>query len=89
MLGDAREEGYRAKTVTVKIRFADFETLSRQLTLPRPSRNLPTIARAARECLEHIALTKKVRLIGCRLSGLVPVARRRRQELSPIAAPTA
>lgn len=88
VLGDAREEGYRAKTVTVKIRFADFATLSRQVTLTRPSRNLPTIARAARECLEHIALTKKVRLIGVRLSGLVPVAGRRRRELSPIAAPT-
>lgn len=89
VLGDAREEGYRAKTVTVRIRFADFETLSRQLTLPRPSRDFPTIARAARECLEHIPLTKKVRLIGVRLSGLVPIARRRRRELSPVAAPPA
>lgn len=75
VVADASKEGYRAKTVTVKIRFADFETLSRQVTLVRPSRALRTIAGAARQCLERVALVKKVRLIGVRLSGLVPVDR--------------
>ncbi len=46
---------------------------SREVTLPRPSNTPRTIARAARECLKHIALVKKVRLIGVRLSGLVPL----------------
>jgi DNA polymerase-4 len=89
VLCDAHAEGYQAKTVTVRIRFADFETLSRQVTLPQLSSALPTIARAARECLEHIPLTKKVRLVGVRLSGLVPLDRARRQKPgagSPLAA---
>jgi DNA polymerase-4 len=73
VLADAWEEGYRTKTVGIKIRFADFETLSRQVKLPRPSSALSTIKRAARECLKHVPLVKKVRLIGVRLSGLVPV----------------
>jgi DNA polymerase-4 len=76
VLADARGEGYRAKTVSIRIRFADFETRSRQVGLPRPSVALPTIMRTARECLKRIALVKKVRLIGIRLSGLAPTERR-------------
>jgi DNA polymerase-4 len=83
---DARDEGYRAKTVTVRIRFPDFETVTRQVTLARPSNALPAIMRAARECLDHIALAKKVRLIGVRLSGLVPVDRQSDREPSPVVA---
>jgi DNA polymerase-4 len=75
VVADAREQGYRAQTVTVRLRFADFETLTRQITLPRPSNARATVKRAARHCLERIALPKKVRLIGVRLSGLVPVNR--------------
>jgi len=43
------------------------------MTLPRPSIAVATIKRAARHCLDRIALLKKVRLIGVRLSGFVPV----------------
>jgi DNA polymerase-4 len=53
----------------VRLRFADFETLTRQTTLRRPNNALTTIRRAARHSLERIALLKKVRLIGIRLSG--------------------
>jgi DNA polymerase-4 len=65
--------------VTVRLRFADFETLSRQTTLPRPSDALATILRAARDCLARFAITKKVRLVGVRLSGLAPVDEGRRR----------
>jgi DNA polymerase-4 len=71
-----RSHLYQAKTVSIKIRFADFETLSRQVGLSRPSIALSTIMRAARKCLKRIALVKKVRLIGVRLSGLLPTERR-------------
>ncbi|HET9042327.1 MAG TPA: DNA polymerase IV, partial [Burkholderiales bacterium] len=33
---DLREEGYRARTVGIKLRFADFETHTREKTLPEP-----------------------------------------------------
>jgi DNA polymerase-4 len=77
VVADARVEAYRARTVTVKVRFSDFETLTRQVTLPRPSNALATIERAAHHCLERIALVKKVRLVGVRLSNLAAVARKR------------
>lgn len=89
VVADVRDEGRLARTVTVRIRFSDFETLSRQVTLPRASDALPTIARAARTCLEHIALVKKVRLIGVRLSGLVSVETTGRQAAVAVAVPPA
>ena len=70
VVADAREQRYRASTVAVRLRFADFETLTRQPTLRRPTNVLTTIRRAARHSLERIALLKKVRVIGVRLSGL-------------------
>jgi len=85
VLADAREEGYLAKTVTVKVRFADFETLSRQVTLPLPSNASSTIMRVARDCLQHLTLLKKVRLIGVRLSGLVAAEEARHKEPNTVA----
>ena len=85
VLEDTREGRYLAQTVTVRIRFSDFKTLSRQVTLPRPTSARRTIARAARECLKRIALVKKVRLIGVRLSGLVPRDRETGAAPSPAA----
>jgi DNA polymerase-4 len=87
VLADAGEESWRAKTVAVTIRFADFETHSRQITLPCPSSDLPTIVRAARACLERIDLVKKVRLIGIRLSGLVSGDRKKHRKADRVAIP--
>jgi DNA polymerase-4 len=69
-VGAARAQRLRARTVTVKVRFADFETLTRQETLARPSNALKTIEQAALRCLGRIPLVKKVRLVGIRLGGL-------------------
>jgi len=73
----------------VRIRFADFKTQSRQITLPRPSRAQRKIVRTARECLKRIPLVKKVRLSGVRLGGLVPHDRSGGREPRPVARPAA
>jgi DNA polymerase-4 len=67
---EAKAEGYRGRTVTTKLRFADFETLTRQITLRRPTNTRSVVERAALQCLDRIVLAKKVRLAGVRLSGL-------------------
>lgn len=63
----------------MKLRFADFETLTRQITLPRPSNAVATIKWAARDCLERITMVKKVRLISIRLSHLVALDQKERR----------
>ena len=63
-----KEEGYRGRTVTVKVRFTDFKTYTRAKTLDQFTDSEPEIRRAAFECLGRLELKKKVRLIGFRIS---------------------
>ncbi len=72
VVSSMREEGYTARTVTVKIRFEDFETLSRAKTLKQATDDLEVFRRTAFECLGRIELKKRVRLVGVRASGLEP-----------------
>jgi len=65
-----KESGYKGKTVTVKIRFSDFNTYTRAKTLDDFSDSLEIIRKAAFEALGRIELKKKVRLVGVRVSSL-------------------
>ncbi len=66
---DIRSRKCRCRTVTVKMRFSDFKTLTRAKTLPGYSDSLEEIRRAAFDCLGRFEIRKKVRLVGVRLSG--------------------
>lgn len=68
---DLRRKGYRGRTIGIKLRFDDFSTVSRDLTLPLPVDDATGIRRAAGECLKRITLDKKIRLLGVRASNLV------------------
>jgi len=65
-----REEGFRAKTVTVKIRFSNFQTLTRSVSLAFGSDSEGEIRKAAFACLKRIELKQRIRLIGIRLTHL-------------------
>jgi DNA polymerase-4 len=69
-VNDIQDKGWRSRTVTVKVRFSDFRTYTRARTLPEPTDSVDEISKAVFECLGRIELTKKVRLLGVRLSGL-------------------
>ena len=62
----------RARTVTIKIRFGDFQTLTRALTLSGFTDSEEEIRRAAFACLKRIDLAKRVRLVGVRASNFQP-----------------
>lgn len=66
-----RAEGYLGKNVTVKLRYADFETHTHAVTLPAPTAEHEAIRVAALGCLERFSLDRKVRLLGVRVGGLV------------------
>ena len=70
VVSDLKGSGYRTKNVTLKIRFSDFETLTRAKTLSEATDSEEEIRRAAFECLKRIDLKKKVRLIGVRAGKL-------------------
>ena len=67
---DMKENGFKARTVTIKIRFSDFETLTRAHTIPQPTDAEGEIRKAAFACLKRVELKKKVRLVGVRASNL-------------------
>ncbi len=68
---DLKRSGYKGKTITVKIRFSDFKTVTRARTLEHAADSVEEIRKAAFECLGRVDLkNKKVRLIGVRAGNL-------------------
>jgi DNA polymerase IV len=60
----------RGRTIGLKVRFEDFSTVTRDLTLPAAVQDAPEIERAVRECLARIRLHRRIRLLGVRVGGL-------------------
>jgi DNA polymerase-4 len=65
-----RQYHYMARTISLKLRFNNFETHTRSFTLTQASDDINTIEQAARQCLDRIVICRLVRLIGVRLSHL-------------------
>jgi DNA polymerase IV len=67
-----RADGYRARTVTLKLRLPSFSTLTRSRTLPTATDVGAEIFAVARELLLHLpAGRRRFRLIGVAATGLV------------------
>ncbi len=66
---ELRAEGYAGRTVTLKLRFADFSSITRSHT-DDPTQDGLRIYREARALLDRVALRQPVRLIGLSVSGL-------------------
>ncbi len=70
---DLERKGYAARTIGIKVRFEDFSTVTRDLTVPGPVSEAGEIRKAAGECLKRVPLEKRIRLLGVRASALLPV----------------
>jgi DNA polymerase-4 len=66
-----RQFEYAARTVTLKLRYESFQTISRQTSLPAPVRSIRPVYQAAVALLEALDLHgRKVRLLGVSVSNL-------------------
>jgi DNA polymerase IV len=75
-----REQGYAGRTITLKVRFADFTTITRSRTLPHVSDSGQEIYDVARELFLKLGLQRaRLRLVGVRAESLVPSGRATRQ----------
>lgn len=72
--GDLERKGVAGRTIGIKLRYADFSTVTRDLTLPAAVADAAAIRRAAGECLKRVPLDRRLRLLGVRVSGLGPPA---------------
>lgn len=70
VVNDLHDGGHRTKTIIVKIRFSDFQTLTRAKTIDDYTDSEEYLRKAAFACLKRIDLNKRVRLIGVRASNL-------------------
>jgi DNA polymerase-4 len=72
--GDLERRGYLGRTVGIKLRYDDFRTVTRDVTLPGPVASAAELRHAAGLCLRRVSLDRRLRLLGVRVSGLVKPA---------------
>jgi DNA polymerase-4 len=70
---DLEALGVRGRTVGIKLRYDDFHTLTRDHTLQEPIGEADALLAASRECLRRAPLERPLRLLGVRVSALVPI----------------
>lgn len=80
---DLQRKGYVGRTIGIKLRFEDFHTVTRDSTLTTHIDDVASIRRAAGECLRRVALEKKIRLLGVRVSSLLPSGTSHMAKISP------
>ena len=67
---DLHRKGYTGRTVGIKLRYEDFKTVTRDLTLPQPTADAAEIRHAAGLCLKRVDLRRRLRLLGVRVANL-------------------
>jgi DNA polymerase-4 len=67
---DLHRKGYVGKTVGIKLRFDDFRTVTRDLTLDAPTAEAEAIRQAAGQCLKRVDFSRRIRLMGVRMASL-------------------
>ncbi|MCW7538676.1 DNA polymerase IV [Aquabacterium sp. A7-Y] len=67
---DLVRKGYVGKTIGLKLRYDNFKTVTRDLTLPGPTQDPRVIRQAAGQCLKRVPLERRLRLLGVRVGSL-------------------
>ncbi len=67
---DLERKGRLARTIGIKLRYDDFRTVTRDLTLERATSSPEAICSAARACLRRVPLERPLRLLGIRAGTL-------------------
>lgn len=70
LAADLDRKGYVGRTIGIKLKYADFRGVTRDVTLPSPTGDAAAIRQAAGECLKRVPLDKKLRLLGVRVGAL-------------------
>lgn len=85
---DLQRKGYAGRTIGIKLRYANFKSVTREITVEAFTQDAHTIRQVAGQCLKRIPLEQSIRLLGVRVGGLVHWDGARGQPLSD-AAPAA
>ena len=67
---DLKGRGYLGRTIGIKLRFEDFHTVTRDITINEPTDDAAMIRRAGEDCLRRVILDRRIRLLGVRAGSL-------------------
>jgi DNA polymerase-4 len=70
---DLTRKGYVGKTIGIKLKYEDFKTVTRDLTIATPTADAKLIRQTAGQCLKRAPLDRRLRLLGVRIGALAPV----------------
>jgi DNA polymerase-4 len=68
---DLQRKGYVGKTIGIKLRFDNFQSVTRDSTLAIYTADAQAIRQAAGLCLKRIDFKRRIRLLGVRVGSLV------------------
>ena len=68
---DLQRKGYVGKTIGIKLRYDNFKSVTRDITLDHHTADAQEIRRQAGLCLKRVALKQRLRLLGVRVGSLL------------------
>lgn len=68
---DLQRKGYAGRTIGIKLRYANFKSVTREITVDAPTQDAQQIRRVAGLCLKRVPLGQSLRLLGVRVGSLV------------------
>ena len=68
---DLQRKGYAGKTIGIKLRYDNFQSVTRDITIESFTADATTIRRQAGLCLKRVDLSRRIRLLGVRVGKLV------------------
>ena len=74
LAADLVRHGYAGRTIGVKLRYDNFQSVTRAQTLEYHTADAAVIRRTAGQCLKRAPLERRLRLLGVRVGGLVTAA---------------
>ena len=74
LAADLARHGFAGRTIGVKLRYDNFQSVTRAQTLEYHTADATVIRQTAGLCLKRAPLERRLRLLGVRVGGLVPAA---------------
>jgi DNA polymerase-4 len=68
---DLQRKGYVGKTIGIKLRYDNFQSVTRDQTLDHHIDQATPIRQAAGQCLKRVDLSRRLRLLGVRVGSLM------------------
>ncbi|MGN1056128.1 MAG: DNA polymerase IV [Comamonas sp.] len=68
---DLQRKGYAGRTIGVKLRYANFKSVTREISIDHYVQDAATIRLVAGQCLKRVPLQQSIRLLGVRVGALV------------------